>query len=296
MKGKIITYAHAILSIIGVIIQSLLMISFYNEYNPLGYSFAQYTDRLIIAIATYLFAIFSFGIVTYYTTLSIKIIGDERKRNSLIFLRNFYLFLFTAILVLMIGVVYLASSGLSTSTINVLNSKIYPYPLSIGAATILAFVAIINLLLFGVNEYMREVDEKLAITSILMLLLGIFISIWPNNYYGVYSLKDPPDIRLYTNLLLLVYYLISLILMTPRLYIKSRSVRGISAFRFKVISLGYIVGLGFFIFYMLDTIYGGGLPYTFWMFFSWASLIGACFMLYLGILTPSWLERRIRAK
>ena len=296
MKAKTLTYIHSLIVLLGIILQTLMISAFYQSYNPIGYGFTQYTDRLIIAIITYLFAIISFGVMTYYTTLSSKIVGEERKRNSLIFLRNFYLYLFLSILILFIGVIYLAIFNISTAIIQFAGIFIYLYPSSLGIATILGFVAIVNLFLFGFNEYIREVSGLVALFSVILVVLGVLLSIWPNNYYGVYSLKEPPDIRVYTNVLLLIYYLLSLFLVAPRLFLRARSLTGIVAFRFKVIAWGYILGLGFFIFYMLDTIYGGGLPYTFWMFLSWGSLIATSVMLYIGLLTPSWLEEKLRKR
>ncbi|MBS7247230.1 MAG: hypothetical protein QXN15_06665 [Candidatus Jordarchaeales archaeon] len=122
-------------------------------------------------------------------------------------------------------------------------------------------------------------------------LLGLGIP-YPILNIGV---KIYPDIRLFSNGLLLLVNLVAVTQIIAFLYRKAmEETDHVKAARLKTVLYGFLSIVGFFACYTLDAIIGGG--FTILMFIGFALLLTAIILLYLGVVAPewyaSWLQKR----
>lgn len=281
-----------ILLLLFMIILTLLQGNFYSSMGVQGYHFSQYGDILIFADVIYLINLIVFFNLFYYTRVSLKLFSDEKKRLSISFLSRFYLYLAVVAIFLFSGVIFFYLSGYSASYLPFLGFRFYVYPSFVGYSMLLGFAVSIHLFLFGYNEYRKSISNREYAVALIMLTVSLIVTIFPQNYYGVFTPKGVLDLRPLTNLLLMLYYMFTIYFVVSAIRKKIKNQKDkVLATRLKLTEYGFLALVGFFVFYFLDAVTGGGKPFTYWMIPAFLSFTTGGLLIYLGFLTPKWLEK-----
>ena len=147
--------------------------------------------------------------------------------------------------------------------------------------------------LFVENEYYNGVNLNRLMGVVVLYLILMVILVSPYNFYGAVTPSGVFDVRIISNLSLMVLYLYVIFKAVRELNRKiGASDNKLFKNRLKLTRLGYLVVLGFFLFYAIDAIYSGE-PYTFFMIVAYIFFIAGVLMVYMGTLTPKWLENKL---
>ncbi len=270
---------------------TLSLSTFYAKFEGLSYYHSHYIGIVEGIILVLSLSSFIFASLTYYTWSAKKIFIDRKKLTSLTLLFRFYLYTTFALVSLLIGFTWFEFNEVSASYILFLGVRFYVYPEMIALSTLTGFGAILYLYLFVQNEYYQGVSEIHLIICVILLILAAILSVQPENFYGVYTPEGVRDVRPLTNLTMLIYALFT-VFYTVRILIKKIREGGkrIRLIRLKTVSLGFSSFLGFFIFYLLDALLGGGKPLTYFMIPAYLSLLMSSILIYLGFISPKWFE------
>ena len=164
----------------------------------------------------------------------------------------------------------------------------YIYLYSLPVAMMFTGIAPYFMLKFGyLMAERREPSPKSE--AIIIVLIGILLAILahPYNWYGTVAPRIYPDWRIYSNSILLLVNLIVIIWLIVALLGRIREETDpIRASRLKMVMLGFLFLLGFFICYTLDAL--SREPFTIWMFLGFFFATFSPILLYIGVAAPKW--------
>mgnify|MGYP000565993239 CR=1 FL=1 len=200
---------------------------------------------------------------------------------------NFYLFISLTSLVYLIGSVTLAFNEWSLTPVNIFSITIYLYPSTLYIGTILSATGALFLFLFGYYNFYRPEKKTPIIIYLVIYVLQTIIASIPQNYYGTIPPAEGNMVRPVTDLILLILFILAIgytafgarakMRITTDKFIKGR---------LKVAIFGFILFIGFFIFYLIDEVIGQ--PFSLWLIPAYACIILGLIMVYIGFVTPSW--------
>mgnify|MGYP000035217256 CR=1 FL=1 len=249
---------------------------------------------IYLPISLYLLVIILTFFLAYVTHRVARIIEEEKRRRSLTYLGNFYLLTSIAALVLEIGIITLLILDRSDTPISLFGATIYVYPISLGLGYFLGGLSALYLFLFGENESYGEINIKRCAIIYLLFAIMVVISLFPQNWYGVVNWQGG-SVREITSLLLMLLFLLGIIrsIIPFRRGLKERT-EPIITTRYKLIIIGFIIYIGFFIFMLIDAI--TGLPYSIWITPAYICALISFILIYLGFVTPTWFLRMLEKR
>jgi len=170
------------------------------------------------------------------------------------------------------------------------------YPSCLPVAMMFTCFAAYFMLKFGYfMSERREPDLKNEIPLLVLIICFLAVSVHPYNWYGMIVPTGYPSWRLYTNSLLLIVNLIAIAQVAYFLLRKIRTETDpIRIARLKMVMLGFLALLGFFMCYAIDAL--AEQPYTVWMFLGYIFAILSPILLYVGTAAPKWFISRIETK
>ncbi|MGQ4891640.1 MAG: hypothetical protein ACP6IP_04025 [Candidatus Njordarchaeia archaeon] len=292
---KYFNYIIALLSVLFLIVGIWNISVFYSNPTIKGYLASNYMFELEIAFVSYLIAVIVLSGLSYYIYGFLRLIRSEEKKVSIQGLFYGFLIIDIGFIFFELGLIWIFINNASNTFIDLGIIKLYPYPIGFLFATLFGFTTSIYLLIYGINEFYGGVSDKHYYIGIIMYLVGGALAIMPNNYYGVITPENVFDVRLYTDFLLFMYFLAVIILIVRKVFSKlGETTDPLSRFKLYMVGLGFLLIIGFFVFYIIDTITSGGRPYTVWMLPALLSLSLATILIYLGNVTPTWIAKRYR--
>ena len=281
------------ITLLGLIIVSLLLGLTYTDDWPPSYYYHSYVLPVVFSFVTFLVSFVVLFYIAYNIYMTKKLVDSERKQFSLNLFFRVYVFFTLALLSLDIGLIWFILNDSSKVAVSLFGFNIYFYSISLAYSMIFGMVAILYFYLFVENEYYKGVNVNRLIGVAVLYLILTVILVSPYNFYGAVTPSGVFDVRIVSNLLLMVLYLYVIFKAVKELNKKIRaSDNKLAKNKLKLTRSGYLVVLGFFLFYAIDAIYSGE-PYTFFMIVAYVFFIVGVLMVYMGTLTPKWLEGKL---
>jgi len=221
------------------------------------------------------------------------IIGERRRKEITFYLANFYLFMTLVVAILLAGIIALASFEESLTPINVFGITIYFYPMTLCIGSLFGLTGALFLFLFGYYNF-YDITKKMPIAICLIIyIIATFLVVLPQNYYGTIAPGRVSMVRVLSQMMLLILFLIAVLVTSIGNFKKMRMVEDkLIKNRLKISTLGFLFIIGFLLFYVIDAL--TGIPYSIWMVPGYISAMIGLTLLYLGFLAPSWFEKILK--
>ncbi len=291
---KRFNFLMAILTIIGILLLFIMLGLTYTEDFPKPYYYSDYQLIINLALVTYIVGLLVTLNIAYYINAARELFESERKKLSFGFFYLYYVFFMLTMLVLSLGLIWFMLNNVSNAYIPILGFKLYFYPLSLGISMIFGYAAVLYFYLFVENEYYSQVTNKHYMFVVMLYAFAIFLLSLPTNYYGIITPKNAFDTRIFSNLLLMLTYFYVIYRAVKESNRRIQKVQEkIILNKLRITKYGFLTLIGFFFFYVLDAVFGGGKPYTLFMIPAYVSMILGLLLIYLGTLTPGWLEKML---
>ena len=266
----------------------------YDEIGVSGYGLAQDFVFVVTAIIVLIFILSIYLQMSYYTYKTVQILGDEVKKRSAELLLFSFIYMIVVSLSMMIGYIWFIETSYSGSFFEVGGAKIYVYPVLAGFGTINGFLALLYMFLFVINEYHSPITEKGYGLAILIFILFEILAILPYNFYALYpkgNINTRPIVvgfHLFFGLLVAIYGGYTLFRKSTIVY------DHFQRNRMRIIALGFLIYPLVAVPPIIGLVLFPSIPMVLWYSIVYVVWLISSLLVYLGYLTPSWMEKRLR--
>ena len=287
-------YIVLTLSFFSIVVMSLLFSLEFEVLKITGYYVSGTEDVTILAIVVLFIIGLIYAEMIRYLRITKELMEGPREQRSVELLElSFEYILFTTVGMIIAYIWYL-SSGYSGAYIDILGLKVYLYPVLAGFGTIASFAALIYSAMFAINEFHSIMTKGREIIGLVVFVIFWIFAILPYNYYALY----PPTNGLYTRwivFVLHVFFGILVAIFAGYTIFKKATLIGNTKqkTRLKLIGFGFTIYPLIFLPPILGVLVFKGTPMLVWYTLSYVVLLIASVLIYLGYVTPSWLEERI---